>query len=50
MDPKTGRIFLVSAESAPDSATSTAAGQHHPTYAPDSVKLLYVDPQPTAAR
>ena len=50
IDPKTGRIFLVSAESAPNSATSNAASQHRPTYAPDSVKLLYVDPQPTAAR
>ena len=46
IDLKTGRIFLVSAESAPDSATSTAASQHRPTYAPDSVKLLYIDPQP----
>jgi hypothetical protein len=49
IDPKTGRIFLVAAESAPASATSTPPGDHHPTYAPDSVKLRYVDPKPLAA-
>jgi YVTN family beta-propeller protein len=49
IDPKTGRIFLVAADSAPASATSTPPGDRHPTYAPDSVKLLYVDPEPPAA-
>jgi YVTN family beta-propeller protein len=50
IDPKTGRIFLVTAETALHPATSTAANSHRPSYAPDSVKLLYVDPQPAAAR
>ena len=50
IDPKTGRIFLVTAETAPTSTPSTtAATKHHqPSYAPESVKLLYVDPQPRA--
>lgn len=42
INPKTGRIYLVAADlvSAPD-----GAGQgHRPVYAPDSVKLLYLDP------
>ena len=48
IDPKTGRIFLVAAESASNSAASTATIHRHPTYVPKSVKLLYVDPQPAA--
>ena len=50
IDPKTGRIFLVTAETTPNPATSTEASNLRPSYAPDSVKLLYVDPQRTAAR
>jgi hypothetical protein len=43
-DPKTGRIFLVTAERI--SEPSKTAGGHRATYAPDSVKLLYLDPAP----
>jgi YVTN family beta-propeller protein len=44
IDPKTGRIFLVAADLV--SAPTTAGTGHRPAYAPDSVKLLYVDPTP----
>jgi YVTN family beta-propeller protein len=44
IDPKTGRIFLVAADLI--SAPTTARTGHRPAYAPDSVKLLYVDPTP----
>lgn len=50
IDPKTGRIFLVAAESIPTSQTSTTANHPHPTYVPGSVKLLYVDPELAAAQ
>jgi len=50
IDPKTGRIFLVTAESAASSTTVAAASHHRPNYVPNSVELLYVDPQPVSAR
>jgi len=43
IDPKTGRIFLVAAEMTSASANKTAK---RPAYAADSVKLLYLDPNP----
>lgn len=44
INPKTGRIYLVAADIISDSTTTVA--RHHAVYAPDSVKLLYLDPSP----
>jgi YVTN family beta-propeller protein len=48
IDEKTGRLFLVTAESATASTTAAPNDHRHPAYAPDSVKLLYVDPEQPA--
>jgi YVTN family beta-propeller protein len=48
IDPKTGRIFLVAADIISD--PSNLATGHRVAYAPGSVKLLYLDPDPPLAR
>jgi YVTN family beta-propeller protein len=50
IDPTSGRIFLVTAQPAPNPTTNSEASSHRPNYSPNSVELLYLDPTPAAAR
>ncbi len=44
INPKTGRVFLVAADRFSEPAKSE--GEHQAAYAPESVKLFYLDPSP----
>lgn len=46
IDPRNGRLFLPAAEIAKTDPPSTPGGRPHVTFAPGSLKLLVLDPQP----
>jgi YVTN family beta-propeller protein len=44
IDPQSGRIFLVGADIAKIDPPATPGGRPHVTYAPNSLKLIFLDP------